>query len=485
MLCPKCGKELNSDMLFCEHCGEEIRIVSDFDPEVDGIVTDFNILLEEEALEEPTEDRAEYKREELPVKKKDIRKGTVWCSAGIGVLLLMALGIFCYQYFSDTYQYRMAQKYILQKEYGNAVYYAERAARLEPDNPEYLCALLSCRMAENEAEQAKELCLKIIELDSSSQYAYQALISLYEKEAAYGEINELLKTCMDEQIISRYSFYLVKAPEFSVQPGVYDETFSLKMIANTKGTIYYTMDGSDPGENSEVYTAPILLETGSYTVRSVFVNDYGVKSEETSGVYYIDQTVPEPPVILTEAGEYSVPTLIYAEAGDNCTVYFTTDGTVPTQDSTQYVGPISMPVGVSHFRFVNCSMAGVLSEETEKFYTLNLHANLSIEAARNKLLIELMEADVILDMNGSIKTGSGHHVYNYRYVVTIGNRDFYLYREYYEDDAGNSAATGTEYVVDIMEGQCYKAVQSQTGDEETDPWARLKLQNILSGSNPE
>ena len=122
MLCPKCGKELNSDMLFCEHCGEEIRIVSDFDPEVDGIVTDFNILLEEEALEEPTEDRAEYKREELPVKKKDIRKGTVWCSAGIGVLLLMALGIFCYQYFSDTYQYRMAQKYILQKEYGNAVY---------------------------------------------------------------------------------------------------------------------------------------------------------------------------------------------------------------------------------------------------------------------------------------------------------------------------------------------------------------------------
>ena len=59
-----------------------------------------------------------------------------------------------------------------------------------------------------------------------------------------------------------------------------------------------------------------------------------------------------------------------------------------------------------------------------------------------------------------METGSGHYVYNYRYAVTIDGSDYYLYREYYEDGAGNSAATGTNYVVDIMDGTCYKAVQT-------------------------
>ena len=139
-------------------------------------------------------------------------------------------------------------------------------------------------------------------------------------------------------------------------------------------------------------------------------------------------------------------------------------------------------------------------------YSLNLHASLSIEAARNKLLFELVNAGIIQNMGGSVKTGTGHNVYGYKYAVTIDGTDYYLYREYYEDDAGNRAGTGTDYVVSIMDGLCYKAVQavkeasasgikaddSQTlpdsgGDEgqETrkEPWPTLTLQDINSGTN--
>lgn len=35
MKCPRCGNELKDGMLFCEHCGEEIRIVQDFEPEME------------------------------------------------------------------------------------------------------------------------------------------------------------------------------------------------------------------------------------------------------------------------------------------------------------------------------------------------------------------------------------------------------------------------------------------------------------------
>ena len=155
--------------------------------------------------------------------------------------------------------------------------------------------------------------------------------------------------------------------------------------------------------------------------------------------------------------------------------------------------------------------------ETQVRYSLNLHAALSIEAAKNKLLFELVNAGIIQDMSGSVKTGSGHNVYGYKYAVTVDGTDYYLYREYYEDDAGNRAGTGTDYVVSIMEGQCYKAVQAaketsaagaavqgdggklpdepetsakEASEENADakdkgPWSTLILQDINSGSIPE
>ena len=84
--------------------------------------------------------------------------------------------------------------------------------------------------------------------------------------------------------------------------------------------------------------------------------------------------------------------------------------------------------------------------------------------------------------------------------------------EYYEEDAGNSGGTGTVYVVDIMNVQCYKAVRAQpaaskafaadsggtsSSEEEggqsaleaetasENPWAGLLLQEIDSGTTTE
>ena len=35
MKCPKCGYELAEVHLYCDNCGEEIRIVPDFEPEIE------------------------------------------------------------------------------------------------------------------------------------------------------------------------------------------------------------------------------------------------------------------------------------------------------------------------------------------------------------------------------------------------------------------------------------------------------------------
>ena len=35
MKCPNCGAEMEEGKLYCEHCGEDIHIVPDFEPEVE------------------------------------------------------------------------------------------------------------------------------------------------------------------------------------------------------------------------------------------------------------------------------------------------------------------------------------------------------------------------------------------------------------------------------------------------------------------
>ena len=522
MKCPRCGSEMKEGMLFCENCGEEIRIVQDFEPEIDGIVTGFDNASNIRPAKVNTEKGKKNEASHMPVLKKRHfgRKKRVFYAAGGAALLIVcvlaAVFVLCFR--NSEYQYKRAMRYIQAGDYDVARAYAEQAVRLAPDDSEYLAAYAVCLAQTGRKEETVTVCLRILELDASNEQAYRALIAIYEEDGEYEKINDLLLSCPDEQIVSSYPAYVAKPPEFSYESGIYDEALSLRLSANTSGTIYYTMDGSEPDENSLTYTSPIFLESGAYQIRAVFVNQYGVASQEAEGNYFVDVTVPDAPQVRPEGGSYSRPALITVSGGENCRIFYTTDGSAPTQDNAEYTGPIPMPVGVTKFRFICYSLAGAAGEETQVTYDLNLRASLSIEAARNKLLIELMAADVIQDMSGTVETGTGHYVYNYRYAVTIDGTDYYLYREYYEDDAGNSAATGTDYVVDIMNGTCCKTVQAEpaegnaslTGEnakaggtegegaagpdaepnqaEEAagDPWSSLTLQEIdAQDENPE
>lgn len=535
MKCPGCGSEIKDGMLFCEKCGEEIRIVQDFEPEMEVNMEGTISIADEVSMEEnPSADDilsddepksgTEHRRSRIlqNIRKRfsllTVRQRIIM--AVVFVLLFGAvsgLAVAGVRHFSADYQYNKALEYINKKDYARACSYAERAVELKPDNVDYLVRLAGCFYAAGNEEETIGLCFRIIEMDAANEAAYKRLISIYEKRKEYDIINELLLSCGNEQIVSQYPAYIAKPPEFSFKGGVYNETLSLKMLANTQGTIYYTVDGSKPEESSLVYSSPVFLESGQYNIRAVFINSYGVVSDETQEHYFVDVTVPEAPSVSPEGGEYSRPAVISVDVPEGYTVYYTTDGTLPTADSIQYTLPFPMPVGVNTFRFVSYSAAGVAGVETQVRYSLNLHASLSIEAAKNKLLFELVNAGIIQDMNGSVKNGSGHNVYGYKYAVTVNDTDYYLYREYYEDDAGNRAGTGTDYVVSIMEGQCYKAVQAAKetfaagaavqGDggrmsdepedyeeeaseepvaaEKKDPWSTLTLQDINSGTTPE
>ena len=143
---------MKDGMLFCEKCGEEIRIVQDFEPEVDGIMTG---LGEDTFAEEPS-DKPETARKKKPLssgKKKLIGAGVLL------IMLLIVLSTALLHRYDGEYQYGQARRYLSERNYAKAYPYAERAVSIEPENLEYLSAYAACLAANGQEEETIDVCL--------------------------------------------------------------------------------------------------------------------------------------------------------------------------------------------------------------------------------------------------------------------------------------------------------------------------------------
>lgn len=103
-------------------------------------------------------------------------------------------------------------------------------------------------------------------------------------------------------------------------------------ITAAEGSIYYTLNGSDPTINSTLYDGPFTI-TG---VSSATIKAIAAVGEETSNIAtYVWTDRVEAPTITASGSTITMT----APAG---TIYYTLDGTTPTTASTKYTAPFSM-----------------------------------------------------------------------------------------------------------------------------------------------
>lgn len=452
--------------MYCEHCGREIQIVPEFEAEIENsihatlstVATEIaEPLTEESHTSEKAGDFKKSRFAQLGKRTRLLLAGgfalafTV-CLAGIVALIF---------HFMPSHQYHKALDYLKEEKYETAAACFERAVSLSSNNISYLNGLSNCYYLMGRLEEAKEICLEIISLEGSNEEAYRRFVSIGEKQQDYEGINRLMQGCKDQEIRTLYLDYMANPPVFDVPGGTYHEIQTVKLIGNAAGTIYYSTDGSVPDETSSVYTVPFTLESGSHTICAFFVNQYGVKSQTVTQSYVIDVSKPEAPLITPASGIYDKPQLVEAEVPEGCKVYYTTDKSDPGSGSTLYTEPFWMPAGNSTLRFVAVSESGVAGEITSCQYTLDLHAVLSMEAASNQLLLMLKNAGIVSSLQGAVPGMSGRNLYTYKYALTINDHHYYLYREYYEEADKTSNATGNDYVVNYMSGECYRAVMQK------------------------
>ncbi len=112
-----------------------------------------------------------------------------------------------------------------------------------------------------------------------------------------------------------------------------DEMVTLQ-CQQPEAKIYYTLDGTEPTDKSTLYTAPFKLDYNA-TIKAVAIQaDY---ANSYIATYKIDNYSVTAPII-----SYSDLQLHITTPTAGAKIYYTLDGTEPTDKSTLYTGPVAL-----------------------------------------------------------------------------------------------------------------------------------------------
>ena len=398
MRCPKCHAEIEEGYLYCKNCGEEIRIVPDYDPQVEDMLSGSLKDVVKEAQQNASEKAAGVQSaagqsgektasnagasasrktegtsrtagngRKRHSRKRRLTEG-VLCICILAIAGLISVTLFRRN--SYDYQYQLAVKAAADNDTDRALKYLSRAMELEPDQTYMWLFKAQIEKDSGDREAAEESCRYILsKLDPDNQEVYTMLIEMYIEEGDLDSVKDTLSRCPVQAVKNSFADYIAAVPTASFADGIYYDTMEIELDADGLD-IYFTTDGTKPTVNSTKYEGPIRLTEGSNTIRAVAVSPKGVLSDEAIFSYEISYLEAEPPVVSPDSGEYPAEVEIVVQVPDGCTVLYTLDGSLPTLDSAVYEAPVKIRTSTV-FTAVSVSMSGRFSESVVRRYTID------------------------------------------------------------------------------------------------------------------
>lgn len=125
----------------------------------------------------------------------------------------------------------------------------------------------------------------------------------------------------------------------SVEQTILSSATTIELISDLDATIYYTLDGQEPTKSSQQYTQPMTI-SASTVVKAIAVRNN--LTSKISTIHYV--IAPEAVQADKKAGTYVGSTIVEFRVPqtDKVEIYYTTDGSDPTIQSTHYSGPIKV-----------------------------------------------------------------------------------------------------------------------------------------------
>ncbi len=475
MKCPNCGEEIPEGHLYCEACGKEINFVPEFDPEIENRINESL-----SGVADDLKDDSIFYTKRLPgnkANKSELKPFVIPAITAVGLIIafvVVLMFMFDGQKSPESYEEQAENLYVAGK-LDDAIETIDKAIEgtSEDDINEQTELLLKKYEYQMEAGKTEEAVATISVLSDPSVYgedtalsALDQMIAYYESISDYDTIHELLLNTSLNSAKEKYGKYLPEAPRIYPAEGIYEEPVNVQITHSSDGDIYYTINGAIPDDTGILYKDELVFEEeGSYSVKAVLINKYGLKSDAVSADYVLQNFGPAEPVIMEDSGEYSSATMIVAVCDPGCRIFYTTDGSDPTIKSTEYLSPISMPVGNSTFKFVTVDDEENYSDIVEKNYHLAYTTMVSVDQARESIIKILLKLDILLDMNGSVRGEEGHYDYVYSGDIEIaGSGDYYMFTETHVFNDGHTADTGLLYAVNKHDGKVNRLGYDSSGN---------------------
>lgn len=393
MKCRNCGYEIPSGELYCKRCGEEVRIVPDYNPLDDMLTAQIKVSINENGEYVPdsrtytrsmknnenkrhtgrtTMDEREARRRQAQRRrelKKKKRRRLLMIMATLFIVFVIA-GVLLYQN-SYTGIVRKGNKSLNSAEYAIAQECFERAIEKKPEQTEAYTGLSKVYIAKNSLSQAEKVFSDAIKNHPDNAAIYEAFIQFYMDTSRTLAIPQLLSKASDS-IQNSLKEYIVETPEFSLDENeIYDDVQQLTLTSSEE-VIYYTTDGTEPTFNSNKYSEPLQLNEGETIITAISVNKEGIPSVFVTKKFVIEFPIEDAPAVSPSTGQYDKPTVIEIKVPDGYTAYYTMDGGNPTTASSKYSGPINMPENDTLFKAVLVNSSGRVSAVTTRNYILDI-----------------------------------------------------------------------------------------------------------------
>ncbi len=138
-------------------------------------------------------------------------------------------------------------------------------------------------------ERAEQMYLYLIDKYPDEDDPYDYLMALLFRENKEAEYNALIDYRTQRQpgyTPSENAPLFIEPPKVDPDGGVYDGHVRISLSAAEGAEIHFTVDGKEPGVTSQLYTKPITLYSGSYTLRAVALMN-GILSDTVEVSYII------------------------------------------------------------------------------------------------------------------------------------------------------------------------------------------------------